>query len=223
MKQNRAINSKTRAILFDHDGTLIDSERVHFSLWQDVLKEYGVTMTEPFYSDVMAGIPVSQNAVDAVNAFNLPVSPEVLAATKHVRSKAYLNANPFPLMPHAVETLRKCYDSGYQLAIVTGGSRQSVERTLDARGIRHMISVTVAVEDVEYSKPAPDCYLKAMKMLGREPEQCVAVEDTSHGMQSALAAGAHCVVIPTHYSAQHDFTGATARYVSLQAWWMLES
>ena len=223
MTQNRAINSKTRAILFDHDGTLIDSELVHFSLWQGVLKDYGITMTEQFYSDVMAGIPVAQNAVDAVNTFSLPVSPEVLAATKNARTKAYLDAQPFPLMPHAVETLKKCYDSGYQLAIVTGGSRQSVERTLDARGIRHMISVTVAVEDVEHSKPAPDCYLKAMKMLGRTPDECVAVEDTEHGMRSALAAGANCVVIPTSHSAQHDFSGATAKYASLQAWWMLES
>lgn len=223
MTQNRAINNRTKAILFDHDGTLIDSEQAHFNLWQEVLSEFGVTMTEQFYSNVMAGIPVAQNAVDAVDSFNLNVSPQTLADIKHRKTKAYLDAQPFPLMPYAVETLKKCYDSGYQLAIVTGGSRQSVERTLDARGIRHMISVTVAVEDVEHSKPAPDCYLKAMKMLGRTPDECVAVEDTEHGMQAALAAGAGCVVIPTSHSAQHDFSAATARYESLQAWWMLES
>ncbi len=222
MASQRAVNKNTRAILFDHDGTLIDSEQVHFALWQSVLRDYGVDISEAFYADVMAGIPVAQNAVDAVKAFSLSVSPEQLAAIKHARTNAYLAKQPFPLMPHAVDTIKKCYQSGYQLAIVTGGSRQSVERTLDARGIRHMISVTVTVEDVEHSKPAPDCYLKAMKMLGRKPQECVAVEDTEHGMRSALAAGAGCVVIPTSHSAQHDFSGATAQYPSLQAWWMME-
>ncbi|MBT82683.1 MAG: hypothetical protein CL587_20105 [Alteromonadaceae bacterium] len=223
MTSPRAISQSTRAILFDHDGTLIDSEQVHYEIWRTVLRQHGVSLTEAFYSDVMAGIPVAQNAVDAVTTFKLPVAAESLAEEKHEQTRRYLAEQPFPLMPHAVQTIKKCYQSGYQLAIVTGGSRISVERTLEARNLRHMFSATVSVEDVTDSKPAPDCYLLAMKKLGRQPHECVAVEDTEHGMRAAVNAGVPCVVIPTVHSAGHNFNDATSRYSSLQAWWMLES
>ena len=222
MQKSTAVTPQTKAILFDHDGTIIDSEDVHFTIWQDLLASYGVKIDHVFYSDVMAGIPVAQNSIDAVNMFNMSVRPEELTAKKHEMTKAYLAQQPFPLMPHAVETIKKCYDAGFQLAIVTGGSRISVERTLDARNIRHMFSATVAVDDVEHSKPAPDCYQLAMKMIGKAPHECIAIEDTEHGMRAAVRAGVACVAIPTIHSQGHDFTDAAAQYTSLQEWWVKE-
>lgn len=222
MSTATAISETTRTILFDHDGTLIDSEHAHFEIWQALLAKYGAHLTAEFYSDVMAGIPVAQNAIDVVNTFSLSVSAEKLAEEKHVLTRAYLKEQPFPLMPYAVETVKKCYDAGFQLAIVTGGSGISVERTLTARGIKHMFSATVSVEDVVHSKPAPDCYQLAMKKLNRSPSECIAIEDTEHGMRAAVRAGVPCVVIPTVHSIHHDFTDATAQYDSLQAWYVKE-
>ena len=79
----RVITPQTTTILFDHDGTLIDSETIHFDLWCDILDDFGVTLTQDFYCKVMAGIPVKQNAVDLVEHFNLDVSPSYLAQRKH--------------------------------------------------------------------------------------------------------------------------------------------
>ena len=77
-----AVSDKTTTLLFDHDGTLIDSESVHFDLWKDILLGYDVELSEDFYCEVMAGIPVKQNAVDLVEHFNIDVAPHVLAEQK---------------------------------------------------------------------------------------------------------------------------------------------
>ena len=81
--RHRAIGNETTTLLFDHDGTLIDSETVHYDLWKDILHEYRVELSEDFYCEVMAGIPVKQNAVDLVEHFQLDVAPAVLADKKH--------------------------------------------------------------------------------------------------------------------------------------------
>lgn len=214
----KAINSKTQVILFDHDGTLIDSEAVHFTLWQSILVDYGITLTAQFYNEVMAGIPVKQNAIDLVRHFNIRAKPEALAEQKHACVRQYLAERAFPLMPFAKEAIIACHDAGYTVGIVTGGATASVARTLDTYGLGAYVSVVVAVEDVEHSKPAPDCYLKAMRQLHVNAAQCVAVEDTAHGLQAAVAAGIATVAVPTAQSAKHDFSHASSRYVSLKDW-----
>ncbi|MCQ8849898.1 HAD family phosphatase [Alteromonas stellipolaris] len=215
---NSSVSNNTTTLLFDHDGTLINSERVHFTLWREIVASYGAELTDEFYCKVMAGIPVKQNAKDVVEHFSLDVEPEQLAKKKHDKVEAYLSQQAFPLMPHAGETIKACADAGFTIGIVTGGSTLSVEKTLTNYGLAQYISCVVAVEDVTYSKPAPDCYQLAMEKLGVSPGECIAIEDTYTGMQSALSAELACVVIPTTQSATHDFTQATSRYESLQLW-----
>lgn len=216
------INKQTRVVLFDHDGTLIDSESVHFRLWQHVLDNYDVVLNHAFHDQKMAGIPVDQNAVDLVEHLNLSVPASQLAKEKHALTREFLNEQAFPLMPDAASAVQQVFEQGYTIGIVTGGSRQSVDQTLSQHGFDKWISVVVAVEDVAQSKPAPDCYLQALSKLGISAEQAVSVEDTMYGMQASLSAHIPCVVIPTPNSAAHDFTGAAARYDSLTQWLQAE-
>ncbi len=216
--RHRAIGNETTTLLFDHDGTLIDSETVHYDLWRDILHEYRVELSEDFYCEVMAGIPVKQNAVDLVEHFQLDVVPAVLADKKHKSISDYLDRQAFPLMPFAKETLSTCFKNGYTIGIVTGGSKKSVEKTLSQYELGGYVSCVVAVEDVENSKPAPDCYELAMAKLSKSPSECVAIEDTQTGMNAAVSAGLACVVVPTVLSKHHDFTRATVQYTSLNEW-----
>lgn len=215
---HRAVGNETTTLLFDHDGTLIDSETVHYDLWKDILHEYRVELSEDFYCEVMAGIPVKQNAVDLVEHFQLDVAPAVLADKKHKSISDYLDRQAFPLMPFAKETLSTCFKNGYTIGIVTGGSKKSVEKTLSQYELGGYVSCVVAVEDVENSKPAPDCYELAMAKLNKSPSECVAIEDTQTGMNAAVSAGLACVVVPTVLSKHHDFTRATVQYTSLNEW-----
>ncbi|NMH60367.1 HAD family hydrolase [Alteromonas ponticola] len=206
-----------KAVLFDHDGTLVDSEETHFTLWADILRQHGVTLSRQFYSDVMAGIPVAKNAQDVVSAFSLDVNADELIEEKQQRLRDFLSHQAFPLMPGSRAVVERCIQQGLHLAIVTGGSRLAVEKTLSENGWQDTFCVTVAVEDVRVSKPAPDCYKKALALLGIKAAEAVALEDTEHGMQSALDADLRCIVIPTSLSNGQDFTNASFRYTSLDA------
>lgn len=207
-----------QAVLFDHDGTLIDSEAVHFGLWQETLKPFGVSLTEQYYNEVMAGVPTPQNGIDVVRDFKLNTDAQQLANTKTQLTENYLHKQPFPLMPFAKETLALCHQRGLRIAIVTGGSKYSVQRTLSCYGFSQWVECVVAVEDVERSKPAPDCYLKALNIMQLSAQQAIAIEDTEHGLAAAVAAGLDCVAIPTAQSAGHDFTTAVAQYEDLSEW-----
>ncbi|MGJ8679539.1 HAD family hydrolase [Paraglaciecola sp.] len=217
-----AVNHQTNTILFDHDGTLVDSERVHCELWRTVANAYGATIDDVFYSEVMAGVPTLQNAYDVIAHFDLDVSADVLAKEKFDSVTAYLKHQAFPLMPYAKEAVITAFKAGYTLGVVTGGSKASVYKTLEAYELAPYFSSIVAVEDVENSKPHPDCYLKAAQELNKTPQQCVAIEDTQHGMQAAVSAGINCVAIPTEHSNTHDFSKASSQYSSLQEWLQTE-
>ena len=101
-----------KAILFDHDGTLINSEAVHFKLWQQTLKPYEVSLTDAYYNEIMAGVPTSQNGVDVARDFNLSVEPAELAHTKTRLTEEHLHKAPFPLMLGAQETMTLCHGGG---------------------------------------------------------------------------------------------------------------
>lgn len=199
-----------RAILIDHDGTLVDSEPSHFRMWATVLARYGVQLSEEVYAAHYAGVPTPSSATDMVGRFGLQVDPRVLTDAKRAATQQYLERGAFPLMPNATRTIIELRGLGLQLAIVTGARADSVYATLRENHLERYFSTVVSGADVQASKPAPDCYLLTLKRLGLKPDECVAIEDTQHGMKAALSAGVRCLALPTAFSAHHDFEGADA-------------
>ena len=206
-----------QAILFDHDGTLVDSEPSHLAIWNEVLEPLGVTIPEPLYKDLYAGMPTPANAVDIAERFGLDVAPAELAERKAEATRAFLAARPFPLMPGTREVLDRLQAAGLRLAVVTGAARDATRASLAGHGILDRFETVVTADDVAFSKPAPDCYLLAARQLGVSPSECVAIEDSEHGLQAAADADVPCVVKPTPMSAHHDFARATVRVDDLHA------
>ena len=103
---------KLRAVLFDHDGTLVDSEPIHYQLWTQVLDRYSVTMSEEFFNSVCAGMPTLANAIDLVKRYDLPVQAENLAEEKHTITKEFLAENAYPLMPGVQEAIQALLEQG---------------------------------------------------------------------------------------------------------------
>jgi len=199
-----------RAVLFDHDGTLVDSEPVHHRLWNGVLAAYGVAVAEADYQLRYAGLPCRANAEDLVRRFGLAVAPEALAEAKNAATRAFLARAAFPLMPGVPEAVEELDRLGLKLGVVTGANGHGVRRTLGAYGLAGRFAVVVTCDDVARSKPAPDCYLLAARKLGLDPGDCVALEDTGHGLQAAHGAGMPCLALPTPMSRHHDFSQALA-------------
>lgn len=197
-----------RAILFDHDGTLVDSEPEHFKMWRSVLARYGISLTEQQYVAHYAGVPNRASANDIVRRFDLAVDPAIISEAKSAAARDYLSKGAYPLMAGALDAIGGFRRAGLALAVVTGAGANGVEATLRVHDLRRHFETVVSGDDVRASKPAPDCYLLALERLGLPAADCLAIEDTQHGLQAARAAGIRCVVLPTILSRQHDFEGA---------------
>ena len=206
-----------QAILFDHDGTLVDSEPEHHKHWAEVLIHFNVVLELQFYKEHYAGLPCEATAINMASHFNLSIDPLLLAERKNSKTREYLSQAAFPLMPGTIETLDYFYDAGLTLAVVTGANREGINATLKFHQLDKYFSTIVSKDDVKTSKPAPDCYQLALQNLGLDVHQAIALEDTEHGVISAVAAELICLAIPNEMSLSHDFDAANVTVDSLLA------
>ena len=197
-----------KAVIFDHDGTLVDSEKMHYRIWRDLLSGFGVDFPEADYAKDYSGFPTRHNARTLVDAYQLDIGPEALFRLKEKGVNGLLARESFSLMPGVNEAVNACRQMDLSLAIASGARRNEVANTLKVHGFTGMFDAVACSEDVAHPKPAPDVYLLALNSLGLAAEQCVAVEDSYSGLQSAKAAGLRCIVVPNAYSASHDFSHA---------------
>lgn len=205
-----------KAVLFDHDGTLVDSEGAHWKIWQEVLQHHRIGLTESDYKAHYAGMPTPANAQELVARYALDVSPAALAQQKNEATRQYLGRTAFPLMPHTLEVIEAFRGQGAKLAVVTGAGPDGIQATLQAYGLADRFSTIVTGDDAQRSKPAPDCYLLALEKLGLQAEECIALEDTEHGVRAAVAAGIACCGVKNAFSETHDFSHAVATFDNLQ-------
>ncbi len=197
-----------KAILFDHDGTLVDSEFVHFQMWAAILDAYDIRLTEEDYINEYAGIPSPANAVVMVEKYGLAITPQNLNHAKSVATEGYLSNQAFPLVQGAKKVIESFSQEDVKLAIVTGAGTDAPTATISANQLEAHFDTVVSGDDVEHGKPAPDCYLLAAQRLGVDPSECIAIEDTANGVSAAYAANIPCVAIATNMSKHHDLSKA---------------
>lgn len=187
-----------KAVLFDHDGTLVDSEACHCEIWNRVLTPYGIALSFDEFASDCIGVPVDKTAQLLIDRYNLPVSAVDLAATKNSASDQFQLDEGFPALPGAMELLNELWQRGLKIAIVSGAGRVSVMNTVARFELAPKLGAVVTAADVSSNKPAPDGYLQALDLLGVAASDAVAIEDSASGVASAKAAGLKCLAI--HHS-----------------------
>jgi HAD superfamily hydrolase (TIGR01509 family) len=205
-----------KAVFFDHDGTLVDSESVHMVIWQEVLAQYDAILTDQFYADQCAGVPTSQTAELFVEKFQLRLTPTELVKTKRAAESLRLTQSPYPLMPFAREIVSLFGEQQKLLAVVTGAPIHAAQHSLNAHRLNTLIPHIFSGQDTPRNKPAPDCYLLAVEELGLRADECIAFEDTEAGLKAATDANITCYAIPHALSKGQDFSRATAVFESFE-------
>ncbi|MCP8686357.1 HAD family hydrolase [Marinobacterium sedimentorum] len=196
------------AILFDHDGTLVDSEAVNLQLWRQALEPWGLTISDELYWSRMLGVPIRQNAADILALYRPDASIEQLTAAKLAANAAYLAHAYFPQMPGA-DTVVRALAGELRLALVSGSQRNCVQASLRGHAWEPLFEHVVTGDDVARNKPAPDGYLQALSLMQLEADNCIAVEDTEVGVTAACAAGLRVVAIRSPEAQSHDFSAAS--------------
>jgi beta-phosphoglucomutase len=197
-----------KAVVFDFDGVLANSEPLHFRAFRDVLRGFGIPLTESAYYSLYLGYD-DVGAFQAIAQDNgLALGPGQVAdlvAQKAVRLEA-LEHGVSVLFPGAREAVLRMAARG-PIAIASGARRAEIERGLEREGLRSHFPVLVAAEDTVASKPDPAPYRLAVELLaarqpgGLAPSECVAVEDSRWGLVSAAGAGLRTIAITHSYPA----------------------
>ncbi|BDX06459.1 HAD family hydrolase [Planctobacterium marinum] len=210
---------QVRAVLFDHDGTLVDSEFVHYQMWLQATGLKSDVFTEQMNTMYCVGIPGDKNAQYLVEQFDLAEDPESLISKKRKVTQEWLVSHCFPAMPGANRIMRNFAKLGIRMAIVSGSERFAVDRSVSGNGFAKYIETITTGEEVPNNKPAPDVYFEALKKMNLPASACIAIEDTQHGVEAAKAAGITCVAIPNEHSHQQNFQAADIQAVSLTSFY----
>jgi len=200
-------------VCFDLDGTLVDTERLQWQAYRNVLAAYGADLDLDTYRRQF--IAVAGGAEWACRRWTLPLDAAALRARKATVYRDLIAAGA-PAMPGARTCLERLH-GGWPLAVVTNSTRAEAAVLLAALDLDSLLDAVVAREDHAGAKPAPDAYLAAAAALGRTPAECVAVEDTPRGVRAARAAGLRVVAVPSELTADQDFSDATRRVDGLDA------
>ncbi len=199
-------------VIFDLDGVLIDSEGLYYRAYSDVLKPYGVTVTREEYEDHW--IAQGNGPEYIVAKHNLPISPDEM---RQLRSPIYLHLleREVTLMPYVHEALGRLA-SHCRLTVATNSYREHLDAVLRKFGLAQFFPRTVARQDYQKAKPAPDAFLTAARTLELPPERCVIIEDTYKGVSAAVSASIRCIAVPNDYTRRNDFSQASLILPSLR-------
>lgn len=196
-----------KAVIFDMDGVLIDSEPIHMEGWVQALEEHGVTIDVEYYSQFI-GQTNEYMSSKVVEDFKLDCTPsEIIALSLKLRDKIF-DKNGFPPVPHTKELIIDLYDNDIKLAIASSSNVQEIDNVVKALDIERYFDALVSGVTVENSKPAPDIFMKAMDELGVSNNECVVIEDAFHGVTAANRAGIPVIGFINENSGNQDLSGA---------------
>jgi beta-phosphoglucomutase len=206
-----------KAVIFDFDGVIADTEQLHFASYLEVLEPKGLGFTYQEYADRYMAYDSLGCLRKRAEDLDHPLDPATLRTWVTDKNAAYqrlLDSASVPPLPGAVEAVTLAAARG-PVAVCTGAVLQDVEPLLRAFGLTALLNTVVTADDVQISKPDPESYVLACTRLGTPPSLCLAVEDTPGGLRSARDAGCQTLGITTTHRGEELSPHADRVFTSL--------
>jgi beta-phosphoglucomutase-like phosphatase (HAD superfamily) len=185
MKQNIEISNDVKALIFDCDGTLVDSMPLHMMAWKEAFGKYNYKYEEEFLFSVK-GMKETEIIKLYNTTFHTDLDPEMLVSAKH---DVFLNhiAKVKPIEP--ILNIALWYYNKLPLAVVSGSVQEIVYGELKTVGILHLFESIITADDPLKPKPEPDTFIETAKRLKVSPSDCIVFEDGDSGLEAAAKAG----------------------------------
>jgi HAD superfamily hydrolase (TIGR01509 family) len=184
-----------KGVLFDFDGVVVQSEPLHMATFLELLAPYGVNVSEGHWYKEFAGTG-SRHIFEVLTAeYNIPLDVDALVAKRKKIYETHVRAGELKEMPGIRSFLVRLRERGIKTAIVSGSHRSNVELTLSIFDLNRFFDIVVSGDDIKLRKPDPGPFLYAADKLGLDSSECLAIEDSVSGCESARRAGMKLVVI----------------------------
>ena len=206
-----------RAVLFDMDGLIVDTEPIHFMAFREMMREYGHEIDDSLMPSFV-GFPEAENIRDLKRIYSLDAPAAEMAERRYGLFMKLIRFEPFSVFPGFWELSEEVRRRGLKQAVVSSSTAEQIEvilgRLFDTRpelgSPQSYFEAIVSGGDIAHNKPAPDIYLHAAERLKVAPQECLAFEDTPPGVQAAVTAGMTVIAVPNEYTRTLEFPGARA-------------
>lgn len=201
-----------KALIFDMDGVLVDSEPMHLRAYQEILTSYGVSYTEQDNREFLGRKDIEILRILKERHRLSKPAEDLLSEKEAILARLLAESTP---RPGLLDVLEKARARSLPMAVASSATLPTIELVVDALGIRSYFVTLTSGDEVRRGKPAPDVYLLAAERLGVAPAACLVVEDTAAGITAAKAAGMYCVAIPCEATQHQDHSHADFELTSL--------
>ncbi len=196
-----------KAVIFDMDGVIIDSEPMHARAVIAALEKIGLNITMDYVQNFIGRTAYSM-CQQIIKDFQLNNTPEELLELNNEMKRYFLKKEGHTVVPYVIDLIKDLHKNGAKLIIASSSSSEEICEVMDSLQIRKYFHDYISGMSVAHPKPAPDIFLAAAKRLGVQPNECIVIEDSYHGVTAARAANITCIGYANPNSGNQDLSQA---------------
>ncbi len=197
-----------KAVIFDMDGVIIDSEPLHYKAYHNMFNDVKIEVSDVLYES-FTGQSTITICKTLCKTFKLSQSAEELVALKRKHYEHYFNTDTsFGLIDGALELIQDYHKNGLTMVLGSSASMPNIERIFKRFELNKYFKAKFSGADLKASKPHPEIFIKAAKATGFKPTECIVIEDATNGILAAKAAGIFCVGFNSIHSKNQDYSQA---------------
>lgn len=204
-----------KAVIFDMDGVLVDSEPLHAKSFVIAMEQFGVVITTE-YNYKFIGSTTLRMCESVIEEFNLSITPEEILVANSKAVHQLVKEEGYTPIPYTKELIKDLYKHGVTLAIASSSSAKDIENVTKALGIKKYFDKFISGATLLNPKPAPDIFLKALKELGVKASESIVIEDSMNGSMASKSAGIPCIGFINKNSGNQDLSAANVLIESFE-------
>jgi len=197
-----------KAVIFDMDGVIINSEPMHHKAYHDMFDEVGIQVSKEMYES-FTGQSTINICKRLCEHFNLSESPEALVALKRKHYKQFFDTDSsLGLIDGVLNLIKNYHESGLTLVLGSSASMSGINMIFERFNLNKYFKSKLSGADLKQSKPHPEIFIKAAEATGFKKEECLVIEDSTNGIEAAKSAGIFCVGYDSFHSKNQDYSKA---------------